>query len=60
MATGMAAVNAALLSYLKAGDHVIAARAMFGSCRYIVETLCPRFGITPTLIDGRNIEVVAQ
>jgi O-succinylhomoserine sulfhydrylase len=56
MATGMAAVNAALLSYLKAGDHVIAARAMFGSCRYIVETLCPRFGITPTLIDGRNIE----
>jgi O-succinylhomoserine sulfhydrylase len=56
MATGMAAVNAALLSYLKAGDHVVAARAMFGSCRYIVETLCPRFGITPTLIDGRDIE----
>jgi O-succinylhomoserine sulfhydrylase len=55
MATGMAAVNAALLSYLRAGDHVIAARAMFGSCRYIVETLCPRFGITPTLIDGRDI-----
>ncbi len=56
MATGMAAVNAALLSYLRAGDHVVAARAMFGSCRYIVETLCPRFGITPTLIDGRDIE----
>jgi len=55
-ATGMAAVNAALLSYLKAGDHVVAARAMFGACRYIVETLCPRFGIAATLIDGRDLE----
>jgi O-succinylhomoserine sulfhydrylase len=54
-ATGMAAVTAGLLSYLKAGDHVIAARAMFGSCRYIVETLCPRFGIQFTLIDGRDL-----
>lgn len=53
-ATGMAAVTAALLSFLKAGDHIVAARAMFGSCRYIVETLCPRFGIEPTLIDGRD------
>ena len=55
-ATGMAAVTAGLLSFLKAGDHIVAARAMFGSCRYIVETLCPRFGIAMTLIDGRNIE----
>lgn len=55
-ATGMAAVTAGLLSFLKAGDHIIAARAMFGSCRYIVETLCPRFGIAMTLIDGRDIE----
>ncbi len=55
-ATGMAAVTAGLLSYLKAGDHVVAAKAMFGSCRYIVETLCPRFGITPTLIDGRDLD----
>jgi O-succinylhomoserine sulfhydrylase len=54
-ATGMAAVTAGLLSYLKAGDHVVAARAMFGSCRYIVETLCPRFGIGFTLIDGRDL-----
>ena len=52
----MAAVTAALLSYLKAGDHVVAARAMFGSCRYIVETLCPRFGIAATLIDGRDLD----
>jgi O-succinylhomoserine sulfhydrylase len=53
-ATGMAAVNAALLSYLKAGDHVVSARALFGACRYIVETLCPRFGIASTLVDGRE------
>jgi O-succinylhomoserine sulfhydrylase len=55
-ATGMAAVTAGLLSFLKAGDHIVAARAMFGSCRYIVETLCPRFGIGMTLIDGRDVE----
>ncbi|MBU1210769.1 MAG: O-succinylhomoserine sulfhydrylase [Alphaproteobacteria bacterium] len=55
-ATGMAAVTAALMSYLSAGDHVVAARAMFGSCRYVVEDLCPRFGIAATLIDGRDIE----
>jgi len=55
-ATGMAAVTAALLSYLNAGDHIVAARAMFGSCRYVVETLCPRFGIKATLIDGRDLD----
>jgi O-succinylhomoserine sulfhydrylase len=55
-ATGMAAVSAAILSCLKAGDHIVAARAMFGSCRYIVETLCPRFGIAMSLIDGRDLE----
>ena len=55
-ASGMAAVNGALLSYLKAGDHVVAARALFGSCRYIVEDLCPRFGISSTLVHGPDIE----
>jgi len=54
-ATGMAAVASALLCYLKAGDHVVAARALFGSCRYVVENLCPRFGIASTLVDGRDI-----
>jgi O-succinylhomoserine sulfhydrylase len=58
-ATGMAAVTAAMMSYLKAGDHVVAARAMFGSCRYIVEDLCPRFGIASTLVDGRTPEAFA-
>jgi O-succinylhomoserine sulfhydrylase len=55
-ATGMAAVNAALLSYLKAGDHIVSARALFGACRYIVETLCPRYGIASTLVDGRDLD----
>jgi O-succinylhomoserine sulfhydrylase len=55
-ATGMAAVTAALLSCLRAGDHVVSARALFGSCRYVIETLCPRFGITATLIDGRSLD----
>ena len=54
-ATGMAAVTSSLLCFLKAGDHIVAARALFGSCRYVVEDLCPRFGIASTLIDGRDI-----
>ncbi len=55
-ATGMAAVTAALLCFLKAGDHIVAARAMFGSCLYVAQDLCPRFGIECTLVDGRDTE----
>ena len=54
-ASGMAAVTAALFSQLKAGDHVVAARALFGSCRYVVEELLPRFGVTSTLVDGTDL-----
>ncbi len=54
-ASGMAAVAAAVLCGLKAGDHVVAARALFGSCRWIVETLAPRYGIEATLVDGRDV-----
>ncbi|MNI01491.1 O-succinylhomoserine sulfhydrylase [compost metagenome] len=54
-ASGMAAVSAALLCQLKAGDHIVAARALFGSCRWVVETLAPRYGIECTLIDGRDL-----
>ena len=53
-ATGMAAVTSALLCFLKAGDHIVAARAMFGSCLYVAQDLCPRFGIECTLVDGRD------
>lgn len=55
MSSGMAAVSASLLCHLKAGDHVVSARALFGSCRYIVEDLLPRYGIATTLIDGRDL-----
>ncbi|MEJ6782007.1 O-succinylhomoserine sulfhydrylase [Aminobacter sp. Piv2-1] len=55
-ASGMAAVAAAILCSLKAGDHIVAARALFGSCRWIVETLAPKYGIQATLVDGTRIE----
>src|SRR5204862_6799801 len=54
-ATGMAAVTASLLCQLRAGDHVVAARALFGSCRYVIEELLPRFGITSTLVEGTDL-----
>lgn len=54
-ASGMAAVAAAILCQLKAGDHIVAARALFGSCRWVVETLAPKYGIECTLVDGRDL-----
>lgn len=53
--SGMAAVAAALLCSVKAGDHVVAAKALFGSCRYIIETLMPKYGIESTLVNGADI-----
>lgn len=53
-ASGMAAISSALLCQVKAGDHVVAAKALFGSCRWIVETLLPRYGVDTTLIDGTD------
>jgi len=55
-ATGMAAVTVALLGQLKAGDHVLAAKALFGSCRYVVEEFLPRYGISSTLVDGTDLK----
>src|ERR1700735_731952 len=54
-ATGMAAVTLALTGQVKAGDHVVAAEVLFGSCRYIVEDYLPRFGVTSTLVDGTDL-----
>jgi O-succinylhomoserine sulfhydrylase len=54
-ATGMAAVHAALLSHLRAGDRVVAARALFGSCHWIVSTLLPRYGIETEFVDGAEL-----
>ena len=54
-ATGMAALTSTLLCCLKAGDHVVAARAMFGAIRYVVEDILARFGIASTIVDGKDL-----
>lgn len=53
-ASGMAAMTAALLCQLSVGDHVVAGRAAFGSCRWLIDSLCPRFGIETTTIDAAD------
>ena len=55
-ATGMAAVTAAVMSQVRSGDHIVASRALFGGCRYVVEDFMPRWGVTSTLVDGRDPE----
>ncbi len=55
-ASGMAAVNGALTSLLKAGDHVVSARALFGSCLYVLEEVLTRFGVEVTFVDGANLD----
>ncbi len=55
-ATGMAAVTISLVGQLKAGDHVVGSKAMFGSCRYVIEDYLPRFGVSSTLVDGCDLD----
>ncbi|WP_405110563.1 O-succinylhomoserine sulfhydrylase [Phaeobacter sp. BS52] len=55
-ASGMAAVNGALTSMLKAGDHVVSAKALFGSCLYILESILTRFGVEVTFVDGTDLD----
>jgi O-succinylhomoserine sulfhydrylase len=59
-ATGMAAVHSAMLSHLKAGDRVVAARALFGSCHWIVSTLLPQYGIESVFVDGTDLAAWAD
>lgn len=54
--SGMAAVTASLLALVRAGDHVVAARALFGSCRWVIEHFLPRFGVATALVDGADPE----
>lgn len=54
-ASGMAAVQAALMCQLRAGDHIVAGRALFGSCRWILEDFLPRFNVQTTLVDGADL-----
>ena len=58
-ATGMAAVHAALMSQLRAGDRVVASRLLFGSCHYILTELLPRFGVEAVLVDGADLDAWA-
>ena len=55
-ASGMAAVNGALVSMLRAGDHVVSARALFGSCLYILEEILGRYGVEVTFVDGADLD----
>jgi O-succinylhomoserine sulfhydrylase len=55
-ASGMAAVSGALTSMLRAGDHVVSARALFGSCLYVLEEILTRFGVEVTFVDGTNLD----
>ena len=55
-ASGMAAVSGALTSMLKAGDHVVSARALFGSCLYVLEEVLTRFGVKVTFVDGTDLD----
>lgn len=55
-ASGMAAVSGALMAMLRAGDHVVSARALFGSCLYVLEEVLQRFGVRVTFVDGANLD----
>jgi len=55
-ASGMAAVSGALISMLRAGDHVVAARALFGSCLYVLEEVLTRFGVEVSFVDGTDLD----
>ena len=55
-ATGMAAVFTSLACMLRAGDRVVASRALFGSCQYVVSEILPAFGIETELVDGRDLD----
>ncbi|MBE1283122.1 MAG: O-succinylhomoserine sulfhydrylase [Rhodobacteraceae bacterium] len=59
-ASGMAAVNGALTSMLKAGDHVVSAKALFGSCLYILENILSRYGVEVTFVDGTDLDAWRQ
>jgi O-succinylhomoserine sulfhydrylase len=52
--SGMAAVTNAVMSLVRTGDHIVASRALFGGCRFVIEDFMPRWGVTSTLVDGRE------
>ena len=60
VASGMAAVYGALACQLKAGDHIVSSKALFGSCYQVITNILPRFGITYTLVDGADLKAWAE
>ena len=56
LSTGMAAVTLAMMGQVKAGDHIVASKAIFGSCLYVMEDYLPRYGVTSTIVDGFNLD----
>ena len=56
VATGMAAVTLAMMGQVKAGDHIVASKAIFGSCLYVMEDYLPRYGVTSTIVDGFDLD----
>lgn len=59
-ASGMSAITTALMAQVRAGDHVVAAKALFGGCRFVVEDYLPRYGVSSTLVDGRDPDNFAR
>lgn len=59
-ASGMAAVTSAIACHVEAGDHIVAARALFGSCRWVIEEMMPKFGVECTLVDGKDLNAWKQ
>jgi O-succinylhomoserine sulfhydrylase len=55
-ATGMAAVTTALMGQVRAGDHIVASKALFGSCLYVVQEHLPRYGVASTLVNGTDLD----
>ena len=55
-ATGMAAVTTALMGQVRSGDHIVASKALFGSCLYVVQEHLPRYGVASTLVNGTNLD----
>ena len=56
LSTGMAAVTLAMMGQVKAGDHIVASKAIFGSCLYVMEDYLPRYGVTSTIVDGFDLD----
>src|SRR5438876_6191200 len=58
-ASGMAAVSSALLRFLRQGDHVVAVRSLYSVTYRFLREFAPRFGISHTFVEGRDLNEIA-